>query len=122
MSNSKLDISFDASKVLKSLEKLNLKFNETETSINNFVNSANNFINIFKNIDKVSKPIKDLGTGFKNIKNNAVGAVDALKQITAVSSSGKKITGLETLRRSINDLSSIVEDPAINKNFSTFSN
>ena len=46
MSNSKLDISFDASKVLKSLEQLNLKFNETETSINNFVNSANNFINI----------------------------------------------------------------------------
>ena len=69
MSDSKLDISFDASKVLKSLEKLNLKFNETETSINNFVNSANNFINILKNIDKVSKPIKDLGTGFKNIKN-----------------------------------------------------
>ena len=122
MSNSKLDISFDASKVLKSLEQLNLKFNETETSINNFVNSANNFINILKNIDKVSKPIKDLGTGFKNIKNNAVGAVDALKQITAVSSSGKKITGLETLRRSIYDLSSIVEDPAINKNFSAFSN
>ena len=122
MSDSKLDISFDASKVLKSLEKLNLKFNETETSINNFVNSANNFINIFKNIDKVSKPIKDLGTGFKNIKNNAVGVVDALKQITAVSSSGKKITGLETLRRSIHDLSSIVEDPTINKNFSTFSN
>lgn len=122
MSNSKLDISFDASKVLKSLEQLNLKFNETETSINNFVNSANNFINILKNIDKVSKPIKDLGTGFKNIKNNAVGAVDALKQITAVSSSGKKITGLETLRRSIHDLASIVEDPAINKNFSAFSN
>ena len=122
MSDSKLGISFDASKVLKSLEKLNLKFNETETSINNFVNSANNFINILKNIDKVSKPIKDLGTGFKNIKNNAVGAVDALKQITAVSSSGKKITGLETLRRSIHDLASIVEDPTINKNFSTFSN